>query len=383
MKTVVFVDDELSILEGLRRNLRRMRSEWDMHFFSEPRDALAFVQDTPVDAIVSDMRMPGMNGAELLQAVQASRPDTIRIALSGYADSELILESVHTIHRYISKPAELETIRDAVARSLALREQLSSPQISAYVGALGALPSLPDIYNQITALVGDDNFSLADVAHLIEQDIGLSSVVLKIVNSAFFGNFGNIDSVAQAVTMLGSDTIKNIVLTEELVKQFDKATTEEFERLNALSKSVSALAQRFARSAALDKRAIDHSQLGGMVSVLGDMIVLDQGEPEGLSEKVEPPVIVGYLLSLWSMPDPLVEAVVGHREPVDTASEPRTDGVSPTDCVRAAWLAYGEYVSLPEDERPSADAPLRDALAHLAQSGDLGEKWFGDVIAVM
>ncbi|MEM7377838.1 MAG: HDOD domain-containing protein [Pseudomonadota bacterium] len=375
MKTVIFVDDEVSILEGLRRNLRRMRREWDMHFFAEPVEALSFLQANPVDVIVSDMRMPGMNGAELLQAVQASRPETLRLALSGYADSELILESVHAIHRYIAKPADIDTICAAVTRSITLQEQLSQPSLHAYVGALGALPSLPHIYDQLMQLISSDDFALEDVAALIEADVGLSATVLKIVNSAFFGNFGTIESLKQAVSVLGSDTIKNIVLTEKLVKQFDKADTDELERINGLSKSVSALSHRFARSAKLSKRDADHTQLAGMVSGLGDMILLDRGVLEGSDVQIEPPLIAAYLLSLWAMADPIVEAVAGHRVAVDPAAEPNPSGVSTADCVRAAWLALdanptGEGVDLDE-----VSAQLRPAFTQLAQDAALADTW--------
>ncbi|MEM9602659.1 MAG: HDOD domain-containing protein [Pseudomonadota bacterium] len=375
MKTVIFVDDEVSILEGLRRNLRRMRREWDMHFFAEPAEALSFVQANPVDAIVSDMRMPGMNGAELLQSVQSTRPETLRLALSGYADSELILESVHAIHRYIAKPADIDTICAAVTRSMTLQEQLSQPSLHGYVGALGALPSLPHIYDELMQLISSDDFALEDVSALIEADVGLSATVLKIVNSAFFGNFGSIESLQQAVSMLGSDTIKNIVLTEKLVKQFDKADTDELERINGVSKSLSALSHRFARSAKLSKRDADHTQLAGMVSGLGDMILLDRGAPGGGDDQIEPPLIAAYLLSLWAMADPIVEAVAGHRTAVNTEDAPNPTGVSAADCVRAAWLALEASQADDAADPDTVATRLQPAFAHLAQDSDLADTW--------
>ncbi len=380
MYTVVFVDDEKSILEGLRRNLRRMRSEWEMHFFSEPREALEFIKCHSVSAVVSDMRMPGMSGAELLQAVQACSPSTVRLALSGYADSQLILESLHAIHRYISKPVELDVVRDAVVRSLALREQLDDPALHAYVGAIGAMPSLPEVYQRITQLVGSDEFSLADIAELIEQDVGLSTTVLKIVNSSFFGFFGNVDSIPQAVSMLGADTIKNIVLTESVVKQLSSADASELERLNCQAKIISSLAHRFAKLASFGKQAIDHSQLAGLMCTIGDMIVLDSGQHDTGAGCVSPPTLAGYMLSVWSLPDGIIEAVIGHREPLDLTTAPNDTLLAPQHCLQAAWIACEQYVECDPTQREASIEGLRAVFMHLTNDAALTRAWLGEVV---
>ena len=94
MKVLLFVDDEVRVLQGLQRQLRSMRNEWDMNFVNSGREALEFMAARAVDVLVSDMMMPEMDGAELLIEVSKSHPNTIRIVLSGHAEREAVLRLV-------------------------------------------------------------------------------------------------------------------------------------------------------------------------------------------------------------------------------------------------------------------------------------------------
>ena len=82
-KRILFVDDEPMVLQGLQRMLRHMRTDWDMAFVESGSKALDLMAQTPCDVVVSDMRMPGMNGAELLNEVMKRHPKTVRLILSG------------------------------------------------------------------------------------------------------------------------------------------------------------------------------------------------------------------------------------------------------------------------------------------------------------
>ena len=87
-ENILFVDDEVKLLQGLRRYLRPMRNQWHMTFLSNGKDALAFLEDNAVDVVVSDMRMPEMTGSELLSQISHLYPDIVRIMLSGYTENK-------------------------------------------------------------------------------------------------------------------------------------------------------------------------------------------------------------------------------------------------------------------------------------------------------
>lgn len=98
MKELLFVDDEPKLLDGLKRSLRPMRAEWNMTFVTSGAEALQTLGQAPFDVIVSDMRMPVMDGAQLLNEVRQRFPQVVRIVLSGQSDKELIYQSIAATH---------------------------------------------------------------------------------------------------------------------------------------------------------------------------------------------------------------------------------------------------------------------------------------------
>src|SRR5262249_18374660 len=104
-KRILFVDDEVNVLQGLRRMLNTMRHEWDMVFVESGQDALALLAQAPCDVIVSDMRMPGMD-ADFLAKVRQEFPDTVRFMLTGKATLAVALQAINegAISRFFTKP---------------------------------------------------------------------------------------------------------------------------------------------------------------------------------------------------------------------------------------------------------------------------------------
>jgi CheY-like chemotaxis protein len=86
--------------------LHSQQAEWDMEFVAGGAQALERMAQAPFDVVVTDMRMPGMNGAELLEEVMRRYPKTVRMVLSGHADKDLILRCVNSTHQYLSKPCD-------------------------------------------------------------------------------------------------------------------------------------------------------------------------------------------------------------------------------------------------------------------------------------
>jgi YesN/AraC family two-component response regulator len=97
-RKLLFVDDEENILEGLKRLFRPMREEWDMFFLPGAEEALKLMETEPIDIIVTDMRMPKMDGLQLLTTVKERYPETIRFILSGHSDRELLIKSASLAH---------------------------------------------------------------------------------------------------------------------------------------------------------------------------------------------------------------------------------------------------------------------------------------------
>ena len=247
-KRVLFVDDEPKVLDGLRRMLRKMRNEWEMEFATSGTEALEAIRKQPFDVVVSDMRMPGMDGAELLTKVREICPTAVRLILSGHSEKEMILKSVGPTHQFLAKPCDADTLKATVARACALRELLANEQLKGVVSGVKSLPSMPGLYTQLVEVLQSPDSSLQDVAAIIGGDIGMTAKILQLVNSAFFGLRRHIEGPAQAITYLGLDTVSAVVLTAGAFAEFEdsREATEVAETLYPHSITAGSLAGHIA-----------------------------------------------------------------------------------------------------------------------------------------
>jgi len=142
-KRILFVDDEPNVLQGLQRMLRPLRDEWEMTFVSSGAEALQRLAQAPFDVIVSDMRMPNMDGAQLLTEVMQRHPEVIRIVLSGQANQEVVMKAVGPTHQYLAKPCDPESLKALVSQTSALRGLLTDATLKGLVASMKSLPSLP------------------------------------------------------------------------------------------------------------------------------------------------------------------------------------------------------------------------------------------------
>lgn len=335
-RRILFVDDEPNVLQGLQRMLRSMRNEWDMHFAGSGEEALCKLEEVPFDVIVSDMRMPGMNGAELLKEVARRHPNVVRIVLSGHLDREYILQLVTTTHQHLAKPCDAETIKDTVNRACALRDLLASKELGAVVSRIRSLPSLPSLYMRIIEVLQSDDPSLQKIGEIVSEDIAMSAKVLQLVNSSFFGIARRISNPVQAVMFLGLETVKALVLSVQIFAKWENSQLKGFdiEWLWHHSMTTGAVAKRLAETEQLPTHEADKAFTAGLLHDVGKLILaaslpdtyqkalaaskaqripLWQAEEEvfGTSHAE----VGAYLLGLWGLPTSIVEAVAWHHRP--------------------------------------------------------------------
>lgn len=356
-KIILFVDDEPNILAGLRRMLRFLRDEMDLNFAESGKDALDFMAANRVDVIVSDMRMPGMDGATLLGIVQEQFPQVIRIMLTGQAEEKAILRTVGVVHQFLAKPSSPETLKEVLGRACALQDVLKNEPLKALVSRLGNLPSLPDTYSKLQRKLRDPECAIKDIASIIEQDLAMSAKVLQLVNSAFFGFFKNIDSPARAVNLLGLDTVKALVLGIGVFSELKSPLDTSFS-LQALwehSMGVAAFSKKIAQTETNDKEMIDNAFIAGLIHDIGKLLLFSSLRRQYIAVvtlakeqhieicQAEQQVFSadhadtgGYLIGLWGMPGPVVEAVAFHHR-LDFYPNP---SFCPAVAVHAADVIY-------------------------------------------
>ena len=138
---ILFVDDDVNLLRGLRRVLHKQREDWDITFLDSPVEALKLLDAQRFDVVVSDMRMPELDGASLLSEVERRHPGTIRVVLSGYTEEKSVLRTIGPTHQYLAKPCNTDDIVSLLDRTLALKAMLRSEPLRDLATSLHNLPS--------------------------------------------------------------------------------------------------------------------------------------------------------------------------------------------------------------------------------------------------
>ena len=388
MKSILFVDDEPMILAGLQRLLRAHRSEWDMSFAGSGAEALALLETKPFDAVVTDMRMPAMDGARLLALVQERFPGTIRIVLSGYFESDTALRAVPVAHQYLAKPCDPRKLREAIERSCGFATLLPDAALRRVVGAIGTLPALPRTSLLLATALEKPDVPLGEIGRIVELDVAITAKLLQLVNSAFFCLPYHVTSVRGAVAYLGLDTLKQLVLSIELfstvrprrhIAGFSLAEFEEHSHLTAR------IAARLPASEAV-------VAAGVVASVLHDAgkLVMAAHLPNEFERALEAsrreqrPLhavemeqmgtthaeIGAYLLGLWGLSGAVVDAVSRHHRPeVAEGGEAGLDVLGITHLADGlAWEAVNEKAG---EAAPVAELLNHDYLAQLGVTAEL------------
>jgi HD-like signal output (HDOD) protein len=385
MKTIIFVDDEQMVLQGLQRQLRPMHKEWDMNFFDGGQKALDFMVSHPVDIVVSDMMMPGMDGSQLLIEIVKRHPQTVRIILSGHAEQEAVLRLVGPAHQYLSKPCDADELRRAISGAFALRDLLGNERLKQLTTRIKNLPILPALQSQLTAELRKDSPSIEQVGEIISRDIGMTAKILQLVNSAFFGLAQPVSNATEAALYLGLNTIRSLALSVGVFSQYDQKNCKSFS-LDALAQHswmTGVLARHVAKLERKDGKVLEQCFLAGLLHDIGQLVLafgLNEEYSEVITKSVSENIPVwqmeqellgathadvgAYLLALWGLPNPIIEAVALHHQPAKCA-EP---AFSPAVAVHVADVFAHEFSGTnTEGPAPHLDMPYLTTLGFADQ----------------
>jgi HD-like signal output (HDOD) protein/CheY-like chemotaxis protein len=332
-KRILFVDDEPMVLRGLQRSLSSMRKEWDMEFVESGARALECMSERVFDVLVADMMMPNLSGAELADEVMKSYPKTVRIILSGHTDQEQAIRCVKSTHQFLSKPCEIERLKSTVGRALAFGVAFDNDELRSVMGKIQVLPSLPSLYLKLVEMLAGVKAGVNEIALTVRKDVGMTAKILQIANSAYFGFHKPTSNIGDAISCLGMEVLKSLVLTLHVFSELEKMKTggisvevfwTQSYKIGGVAK---AIAQREGKSLELCEQAF----VGGMLHGLGKIIMAsnfkgvysdllkttstEQLQAERDLFKTTHAEVGGYLLGLWGLPLPIVEAVMRYPTP--------------------------------------------------------------------
>lgn len=327
MRRLLLVDDERALLDGLKKVLRPWRNDWEFETAVGGRAAVEALAASRFDAVVSDARMPDLDGEAVLRATGEKQPTAVRIILSGQVDAKSSHRLAAISHQFLVKPSTAQAIMAAVEDCCALTHSLEREETRKLVASLGQLPVSPTVYHRITELIERPNSSSDDVASIIGSDLVLTASVLRFVNSAFFGLNRVIEDVREAIILLGFERLRELVLLSELFPAVDPLGLLEDVRRRGLFRS---------QVARLITQGTPFTHLASEASLLSDLGVyaLAWRQPDiyrgiwGRYRAGEAPLEVlerevfgashaevgAVLLGLWRIPSAVINAVRWHHD---------------------------------------------------------------------
>jgi putative nucleotidyltransferase with HDIG domain len=335
---VLFVDDEPKVLLALERMLRPLRSEWSLHFACSGDQALEVLERERIDVLVTDMRMPRMNGVELMQHVLERYPGVIRMALSGHAERDVVIQAVHLAHQYLSKPCEGELIKEKLRQAVRMRALMDCPTLRSMLASVTSLRTMPAIYAEVTAELQAQNPSVARVAEMVARDPAITAKVLQLINSAFFGLRGHVSDPERAVQLLGLETVRALVLSTHVYSQFSASGALNVTTLWQHSLRTARAAKLIARALKMSDRDANEAFAAGLLHDVGKLVLAEtvQGYDGIVRASVERGVclaqveretlgashatVAAYLFGLWGLSYGIVEAIAWHHRPTDAGT---------------------------------------------------------------
>ena len=341
--TVLFVDDESKILRSLRRSF--FQAEFDCRFSESALDALTIIESEPIDILVTDIRMPHMDGLQLLKIVRDKHPAINRIVLSGFVEQKAVMSALNSglASTYFAKPWEDKVLYDRLVHILGVRSSLKDRRLLNMLGRLESFPTFPGIYMDFIEAVEQER-AISEITQIIERDVTASAKILKVANSAFFGA-QKVNSLSKAVVKIGLLPVKNVILTLSIISnmKWKAVQVAQLEEIFLHSFLVNRYVGRFYRMQFGSEMPPRFSSLG-IVHDIGKIILLqylpDQYERILLHMRTKHPdfytaeialgfegrthsEIGAYFIDHWNLPELFVETSLFHHRPEETQEDYR------------------------------------------------------------
>ena len=328
---VLLVDDDAAVVAGLRNVLRADRDRWSVRIAEGAEPALALLAQEPADVVVTDMRMPGSSGLELLERILAEWPATARVLLSGWSDISTITRAGTVAHRYLVKPCDAETLRAELAGIEAVQAILPDPRLRAALGVLRSLPSSPSTLESLRNLPEDPDARTRAIAAAVETDVALATRLLQFVSSPSFGSPRPVTGLRAALDLIGPSLLREIASLLEPLGTSSRlpGAAESLVRLERHARTAS----RLARFLATDEVAADPASTAALLHDAGRLALLSRlpvpyadalrrSDGSGRTLEACEQEVLGanharigaYLLGLWGLPASIVEAVARHHD---------------------------------------------------------------------
>jgi HD-like signal output (HDOD) protein/CheY-like chemotaxis protein len=299
---IVVVGGDAGQVAEVARELAEQGLDWRIAHVAGPADVPAGDADGAPDVLVCASRVGTSDGLAVLAQLRKRHPDAMRILLVESGGDRDVVQALATSHRLLPEPLDALALIEAVESVAELRDLLDDPALKQMIERVGSLPAAPRQYLALTALLRDPDSTAAQIAEVVGQDPTVAARVLRISNSAYYSGGREITDLRSAVTRLGHNTLRQLVLASEV---FSAGADADELRDRALR--ISQLAGKLLAGPSAELAAT-----AGLLAEVGLLLP----RPPGSDAATTPYSTTGaYLLGLWGLPGPIVEAVAFHDRP--------------------------------------------------------------------
>ncbi|MFK7918006.1 MAG: HDOD domain-containing protein [Ilumatobacter sp.] len=332
--TVVVVGSDPEVLSAARAATRRFADLWKVISVEYEDHVLQyFTRVAPVDIVIASGGGNGM-GARVLDLVRKRSPRTARLALCDPYDEAEIARLAPLAHQMLSMPPDIGVLSELVGRVRhSARTGLLDP-VRTLIGEADRLPSPPALFQRVNEMLVTDDWRMDALAEEIEKDPAITSELLKLVNSSFYGLGVRVTSVSRTISLIGTRMTRSVVLGDQLFRSSGRIDTWiDLNRLAARSSAVARASSALATRQGASQQLVASAYLAGLVSEIGMLVLarIPDIEPS-IAAPVNNSFFLGaervlfggdrfeagaHLLTLWGFDADVIDAVerLSHGKP--------------------------------------------------------------------
>lgn len=330
MKKILIVDDEAQILKTLSRLF--LDTDYIIFTAQNSKDALDQLENAEIDMIISDMRMPELDGYKLLSLVKERYPNIIRIILSGYADEKPMFQALlHNVAKlYVFKPWNNDEFLKNINRLFADDSELNSTELQERLKCISCACTISEHCEKMLSLVETENMDTLITE--IEQDPVIADLLIKVAKNGVYGAMP--DKVKQAAIYIGLHNLKCFLRYACVVTSYKALSNSDEPELLCRHAYLTNRIFLFLFEVLLHKQPAESTMFAGLMHNIGLIIltnVAEQKEAKGIStytlkdyiqleysdENIFHQEVGAHYLDEWDLPFAIYETALYHHRPLD------------------------------------------------------------------
>jgi HD-like signal output (HDOD) protein len=332
---ILYLEESPELVAELVNELRQHKF-WEVAHAENLEEARNLARKQPVDVALLSATMPDTDPVQVAEELTQLHPKLTTFILAPDAESGGGLAYASGRFQFLPKPCNPQALISAVERTALLVSWLNNNTTLALVSGLHSLPTIPSNYQGVIRTIHSPDSSIQDIGEAISKDMGITSRVLQVANSAYYGYSKKITSPTEAAQLLGIETLRSLVRYTHVLNNFPQtpASNAIFDKVWRHSIGVAAIARRIAMLETNNETLAEEAFTAGLLHDIGKLILIgikpdeykevirqaaEAKTPIHLLERIKLGTTHaetgGYLLSLWGIPFPILEAVAWHHFP--------------------------------------------------------------------